>query len=78
MSETQEPADDPGDPTQGQVHETVEKILSEGERVRDRIREMVTGSVKDQEFSAANLGNTARKIVVDFKGVANAAVSTLP
>jgi len=63
MSDPQDTSDETGDPTRGPVHETVEKILSEGEQVRDRIREMVTGSVKDQEFSAASLGNTARKVM---------------
>ena len=36
---------------------------TEGQKVRDRIRDVVTGSVKDKEFSVTNLGNAARKVM---------------
>lgn len=63
MSANEEPSNPTDNPDPNPVNETVEKILSEGKQVRARIREMVTGSVKDQEFSAANLGNTAQKVM---------------
>ena len=47
MSANEDPPNPTDNPDPNPVNETVEKILSEGKQVRARIREMVTGSVKD-------------------------------
>lgn len=63
MSDNDQASNGSEDTEQSPVNEAVQKILTEGQKVRDRIRDVVTGSVKDQEFSVANLGKTARKIM---------------
>jgi hypothetical protein len=63
MTDSEETPDQPRSPDSAPIDETVQKILDEGRQVRARIREVVSGSIQDQEFDASTLGNTARNVM---------------
>ncbi len=61
MSDTAEPTGESRDTSK--MSGAIQQILDEGQKVRDRIRDVVTGSVKDQEFSIAKLGKAASQVM---------------
>lgn len=61
------------------LSEAIQSILDEGEKVRDRIQQVVAGSVNSEEFSVANLGKAAREVMAAaYQNIGDAVTKAVP